>query len=1125
MGMIVQQYTKRIFIWIFIILSFLMRDAVLADEPVRIWEETLVIPTYLVDDADPNPMFYYGRAYQGAKGPIYPYPLLDKLTNIRQEKSYTAVYLENKYIQICVLPEIGGRIFSALDKTNGYNFFYRQHVIKPALIGMLGAWISGGVEWNVPHHHRASTFMTVDHTLKENSDGSKTLWIGEMELRHRMRWMIGLTLYPDKSYIEADIKIYNRTAIAHSILCFANVAVHTNPEYQVIFPPGTEFATYHGKNQFSRWPVADGTFSGVDYTGIDVSWWKNHPSPVSFFAWNYKEDFLAGYDHGKEAGVVHIGDHHLVPGKKFFAWGNGSQNEMWDKILTETDGSYLELMAGAYSDNQPDYSWCQPYEVKTFKQYWYPIRQLNHLKNANTKAALDLEFTDNNTANIGLNTTSAYKNAKVIAREKETIIFEQIISISPERPFWKEIPLSDSIGKEDLNLTLLTDDNRELISYWPVKKENNPLPQPVEPPPSPEEIKTIEELYLTGLRLDQFYNPSLEPDPYYEEALKRDPGDYRSNTALGILYLKRGMFTRAEKYFDRAVKRALKKYSSPKDGEALYYLGVALRAQGKNAAAYDVFYKATWSQAWYAAGFFALAEYECQKGNLSKALEFVDRSISMNGLNNKAQCLKASVLRKLGRLDEAVRIASDVVKRDPLDFWGGNEIFLAKSKFVSEKGVLPELSGLEKNMREEVQSYLELAIDYGHCGLFDEAIDVLSRPAGLEKERSLKYPMIYYYLGYYWEQKGKPDKALEYYRLASSMPPDYCFPFRWESAAVLERAIRMNPADARAPYYLGNLLYDHQPQKAITEWGKSRGLDSTFATVHRNLALAYARKDNNIEKAIVSLEKAIACNKKDPRLYFELDQLYELQGTSPQKRLALLENNHQTILKYDDALAHEIILHVQLGHYDRAIDLLKGHIFHIWEGGGRIHGVYVDAYLMRGKKKFKAEKYREALDDFIQALEYPDNLQVGRPSQGGRDSQIYYYIGKTHKALGTREKAQVYYEKSVMDVHGWSEMRYYQGLSYGKLNQEEKALEIFDGLITAAEDKLKNRSDMDFFAKFGEKQSDQLRKANAYYLLGLGYMGKEQRLEAKEAFEEVLRLNINHIGAKDHLSEIYRGQE
>jgi len=346
------------------------------DSEVILQEKEMIIPTYEIGEPDRNPIFYTGRAYQGAQGHVYPYPMMDKLTDNRVNKRYKVIILENKYVQIMILPEIGGRIFSAVDKTNNYNFFYRQHVIKPALIGMLGAWISGGVEWNAPHHHRATTFMPIDYTFEENPDGSKTVWIGEIELRHRMKWIIGITLHPDKSYLEVTFKIFNRTPFAHSFLYWANPAVHAGPNYQVIFPPSTEYATYRGKNQFSHWPISQEIFTGVDYRGVDISWWKNHPAPTSFFAWNYEDDFFGGYDHGKQAGTAYYANHHIAPGKKFFLWGNGPQGRMWDKILTDEDGPYLELMAGAYSDNQPDYSWIQPYEVKTAKQYWYPIREI-----------------------------------------------------------------------------------------------------------------------------------------------------------------------------------------------------------------------------------------------------------------------------------------------------------------------------------------------------------------------------------------------------------------------------------------------------------------------------------------------------------------------------------------------------------------------------------------------------------------------------------------------------------------------------------------------------------------------------------------------------------------------------
>ncbi len=354
-----------------------------APAPVRLWETNLVIPTYLAAPPSPVPRFYEGRTYQGAKATFYPYPVQDVLTDVKSNVTYKALFLENDYLQICVLPELGGRIFSAVDKTDGYDFFYRQHVIKPALIGMLGAWISGGVEWNVPHHHRATSFSPVDYTTQTNADGSATIWVGEIELRHRMKWLVGMTLYPDRSYLELTCKMFNRTPFAWPMLFWINAAVHANTNYQVIFPPSTEWAAQHAKPAFANWPIAHQIYGGTDYRrGVDISWWKNHPNPVSFFAWNYEDDWFGGYDHGKEAGVIQVSDHNVAPGKKFFEWGNGPQGEMWSQILTDDDGPYLELMAGAWSDNQPDYSWIQPGETREWKHWWYPIRNLGGVKAA-----------------------------------------------------------------------------------------------------------------------------------------------------------------------------------------------------------------------------------------------------------------------------------------------------------------------------------------------------------------------------------------------------------------------------------------------------------------------------------------------------------------------------------------------------------------------------------------------------------------------------------------------------------------------------------------------------------------------------------------------------------------------
>lgn len=1114
-----QSYIARFFLVVLVFAGF-TTAGVSKESSVKIWQEPRVIPTYLVGEPDINPRFYTGRTYQGAQGRVYPYAMLDVLTENRQDKTYNAVYLENEFLKISVLPEIGGRLFSALDKTNNYDFIYHQHVVKPALIGMLGAWIAGGIEWNFPHHHRPSVFMPIDYVMEQHPDGSSTVWVGEMEIRHRMKWMVGLTLHPGKSYIEATIRPFNRTPFVNTFLCFANVGIHANEEYQVIFPPSTQFATYHTKNQFTRWPISHEVFNGIDYTsGVDVSWWKNHPEWTSMFAWNYEDDFFGGYDHGKHAGTVSVANHHVVPGRKFWEWSNGPRGWMWDKILTEDDGPELELMTGAYSDNQPDYSWLRPYETKIIKMYWYPIRELGGIKNANLKAAVNLDVTKKNTARIAFNTTKKYENAAALLRAGEKIIFDKRIDISPDKPFAQEVPLPEKVTEYDLRVSLSSADGEELIAYTPVKIEKAPMPETVKAPSEPKDYKTVEQLYLTGLRLEQFHNPALQPYPFYEEALRRDPNNYRVNVALGILYFKRGMFEDAEKCFQRAIDRATYNYTSPRDGEAFYYHGLVQKFLGKYDAAYNDLYKATWSYGSHTAAYYHLAEIACIRGEFDTALEHIDRALATNAWNTKAKDLKAAVLRHLGRFEQAAQVASDVLKVDLLDFWALNELYLAKSAMKAKDEADKQLRTLMKIMREDIQSYLELAVDYGNAGLYDEAIQVLKRLPVSSTAGAGSHPMLYYYLAFYSGKKGQAEDAERIYKLASKMPPDYCFPFRLESIEVLQTAFTKNPTDARAHYYLGNLFYDNQPENAIREWEKSVAIDDTLATAHRNLGFAYARNLDDVPKAITSYEKAIACDKKDPRPYYELDLLYERDGRlSPQERLALLESNNETIIKRDDAFSRKVILSVQLGDYDKALDLMMNRHFHTWEGGATVHDAFVDSHLLRGTNHLKAGRYRQALKDYQTALEYPENFDMTTPYRGGRECQIYYYIATAYEALGDKEKAKESYEKSVdaKQRRAWSDLRYYQALSYRKLGLEDKATEILDGLIAFAQ----AEEGVDFFAKFGEKESPKFRKANNNYLLGLAYLAKGSKAEAKAKFAEALKLNPNHLWAAVLLSRL-----
>ena len=385
-------------------------------------------------------------------------------------------------------------------------------MIKPALIGMTGAWISGGVEWNVFHHHRSTTFMPVDYALEANADGSKTVWVGEIELRHRMRWLIGLTLHPDRSYIEQTVKLFNRTPLAHSFLYFANPAVHANERYQVLFPPRTQWATFHAKTEFVEWPHRGTAPSAGSTTGAWTSATgrttrtRSRCSPGTRRTISWPATITA-----RRPGSCTWPTTRSLPGKKLWEWGNGPCGRIWDKILTDSDGPYIELMVGAYSDNQPDYSWLQPGEVKVFKQYWYPVRDIGGVKSANRDAAVNLEVARGKVS-LGFSVTAEHPQVRALLwAGQRWLVSEPLPALGPGRPYFVEVPLPAGVREDGLRASSWT---RTDASSSPTRRRSaSPARAPPRyaPPRPPAEIATVEELFLAGSRLDQFYNPRPSP--------------------------------------------------------------------------------------------------------------------------------------------------------------------------------------------------------------------------------------------------------------------------------------------------------------------------------------------------------------------------------------------------------------------------------------------------------------------------------------------------------------------------------------------------------------------------------------------------------------------------------------
>ena len=1040
-------------------------------QQVKVWEEDLVMKTYLMGEDEKNPVLPepYGKINR-----IYPYPMQDYLTNNTEDKSYRAVFLENEFIKVCMTPGLGGYLHHAYDKTCNQPFFYHNNVVKPALIGPRGAWIWGGVEWKYPAGHRLTVMMPVDYDVIKNNDGSVTCIVGETELRHRTKWVVSITVEPGKSYIRQDVKLINRTAFPVAFEWWANAAVHVSGNYQVIFPANV--TAFHGKTRFYPWPIINGT----DYSII-----RNNKKPWSFFDEGSTEDYFGGYHHDKKTGTVHIADHHIVKGKKFFTWGTADDGLIWDEILTDSDGSYIELQAGGYADNQPSYEWLSPFEVKSFTEYWYPIKKIGAFKRANLNAAVNLEERNPDELYIAFNTTQTYNNAKIILTQKGKEIFTDDADISPEKFYEKYIDFPDGAKMEDLKVSLFSSTGRLLIGYQPKLPKSYSLPKKKEKKQINE--MSIDELLIKAKDREKFGYLQNAVD-IYNEILKREKDNSPANNALGIIQLNRGFFNEAEKLFSMAIQK------NPDWKEPYFYMGQSLLYKGKSDEAYKKFYRSIYDINFFSGANYFLGQIDCRNKDYLSALIHLSDAISTNNLLTKGYVLKSATLRKLYRFEDAENILKKSLEIDPIDFWGMYEL-----KFLNRSRNQPaELMNrkLREKMRDEYQSYLEVAVDYANAGFFEEAIDVL--------EDCKKYidtdkinPIVLYYLGYYYKKTGKESSAKENYLTAGKKSRNYVFPHRLKSIDVLKDAVNSYPEDARAHYYMGNLLYSkHHYQEGIKYWEKSAELENDFSVIFRNLGFGYDKYEKNYDKAVKSYLKAAELNPEDPRILLELDRIYEKTGKNPEERLSFLGKNQETVMKRSDLLSREIELLVQLGKFDKAIQLLTTYRFINWEGGYAIHDIYVDALIRRGDRHVKNGKYEKAAEDYKSALLYPRNLRVGKPYKLNL-AHLYYKIGSAYEMFN-KDAAEEYWKKAAEEEYrSVSENNYFKGMCLKNLGKNTESLKMFDELIKEAKSMLSaNNND-----------------AMGHYLLGLGYRGKRDEARAESEINSALSINKNIVRA------------
>jgi tetratricopeptide (TPR) repeat protein len=999
---------------------------------VRAWQGTITIPTYPWED-DPYPKF---QALEDSpklsitvKSSItYPYTMQDHLLRSKVDRTYKALFLENEYLKITCLPELGGRLYSVLDKTEGKEMFHLNRVIKPGMIALRGAFISGGVEWNAgPQGHTVTVCSPVDALPNENADGSAYLEISNQEMICRTRWTVRVTLHPGRSYLDEQIRISNPTDTLAPYYFWNCTAFPNRPGTRFIYP--MRLATDHFGRKFFAWPVSEGK---------DLSWLKNYDAPSSVFAVGCDQDFFGAYDVEADRGIVATAHHHELPGKKGWTWGNSDFGLVAQKNLTDQDGPYIEVQSGPLP-TQADYGLLAPRDQVAWQEWWYPVHGLGQgFQYANRDVAVEA-VRQEGTLRLRILATGDFPDASYTLSWSDTkspvrpldlsaapnpfaaVHFKSPVrrlDLSPAKPEEIVVPAG---GAEPVHVSIRAQDRRLLAQFTvPLEMAN---PAPPKRAAKPDEQLGVEELYLQGERAYREIDHRVARR-YCEKALAKDPGFAPALRLLGGLDLAAGLYERARERLGKAVERL------PDDGLSWYFLGVAhLRREGREPEALTCGYRAARCGPTASIGYDLAGRAHLRLKQPGQAVTAFRKAVAANPRDGRAKDHLALALYAEGK--------ADGTPTSPLPPGEGTEAWqLARQRAAEEPtDLLPRailamqddaaLQQFVKDAQAFVGEYefnmLETSLALADVGMTDEAGRLLYAACVEAVPPAQRTMLPQYYLAYFARLADKNSKGLPPWQKAALSlgekgdSPHLCeapfgpfrqmgavpfFPSRPEELAVFEYCLAKQPDDGLAHFALGNLLahFDRMPE-AVSHWKEAVRLAPNFAEAWRNLGLAAWKGQSQLDAAQEYYRRALALRPNDQTLYRDLAEILLAAGKRPEAIRLLVDMP----IRQDRRSEITILLaqaYLDAERYDDALKLLEATPYFVnWEGQDVTWAIFNQAHVKRGERHLDEKQYEAALADFQAALTYPANLNVGRSSQPAESHALY---GKGRALVGLR---------------------------------------------------------------------------------------------------------------------------
>ena len=918
--------------------------------------------------SDPNPI-------PDPSSKIYPYFRFDGFTDKPVQKEWKVVELENDFLKVMILPEVGGKIWAAIEKSTGKSFIYYNHVVKFRDVAMRGPWTSGGIEANygiIGHTPNCAT--PVDYLVRKNADGSVSCFIGVLDLLTQTNWRVEINLPKDKAYLTTRSFWYNPTPFEQPYYTWMNTGIKAKGNLEFIYP-GTKYIGHDG--EYSDWPINKDN-------GKNISFYENNNfgGYKSYHVFGKYTDFFGAYWHDEDFGMGRYSTHADKAGKKIWIWGLSQQGMIWEKLLSDTDGQYVEVQSGRLYNQNTENSSLTPFKHRGFSaysedewtEYWFPAKGTKGMVKANNWAVLNLR-NENGWLKVDLFALQRIKDSLII-HDANGVVYGKTLDIAPAGNFKDSVKVASSstfsvkLGKEKLEYN--SDPNWEKLErpvvaptnfiwnsaygQWLMAKEymNQKL------------YVQAEEKLRSSLALDQNYVPSLV-----------------RLAAIDIRNMK----------YDEALAMATHALSiDTHDGEANYVYGLANAALGDFTNAADGFDLASLAPEYHAAANIELSKLELRKGNFQQAVTHAQTAIFHDATNVTALSLQAIALRLLGETNEAQKIIPKILEIDPLNHLANYELTQLKAmdqqKFLSAiRNELPQ------------QTLAELAGFYVSIDRFSDALNLL-QSAGDD-------PVLVYEQAWLQSKLGQDfSKTLQN---ANTLKPGLNFPFRPETATALDWAAKQSK-DWKPKYYLALIYHYRNRTEQASRMMSDLGSDPDWANFYIVRARMRAK-----DVAVAEADYKLALQ-KDPsqwRFHKELAEFY-LANKQYDKALAITSpyyKAHPNDYVMGMLQARTLLQNKKFGEADQILS--KIHVIP-FEGSTDGRQLYKESKLMLALEAYKTGKYKDALNFIEQSKEWPDRLGSGKPYAEEIDERLENWLSyQSYNALKQADKAKPYLQKII----------------------------------------------------------------------------------------------------------------